>query len=67
MDWLEGHRALVNCLENIFTCVVDDGKMQVIKRIYRHVLLQNLSSTFKESSKEGLLVIFHQAERSYKK
>lgn len=37
MDWLEIHRAKVDCYDKIVECINDEGKFQVIKGILKPI------------------------------
>lgn len=51
---IEGHKALVNCLEKIVTCVTHDRKNQIIKGIYRPASLPQISTLhLKKEAKKG--------------
>ena len=39
VDWLEKHRAILNCFEKTFTCLDEKGETVIVKGIPRKVLL----------------------------
>ena len=44
MDWLEAHRAIINCLDKTFTCIHGQGNIsQFIKGIYKLVTIRQIS------------------------
>jgi hypothetical protein len=44
MDWLEAHRALVDCFKKRVLCVNDEGRLVEIQGVRRKVLLRFIST-----------------------
>ena len=44
MDWLESHHAILDCRDNIISCLNDDGLQVEVKGIPRHVSLRKISA-----------------------
>ena len=37
MDWLESHKAIIDCLHKSFDCMNEEGKIHTVKGIYKPI------------------------------
>ena len=44
MDWIEEHKAVLNCFDKTFTCIDDNGNNIKVKGIPRKVTLREISA-----------------------
>ena len=44
MDWLESHRAILDCHGKTITCLNDEGQQVVVKGILRPISLRKISA-----------------------
>ena len=44
MDWLEAHRAKLDCYNNTFECLDEDGNLKVVKDIPKVISNRNISA-----------------------
>ena len=42
MDWLEGHKVILNCLDKTFTCVDDKWNCNMIIGVPKNILVRNI-------------------------
>ena len=44
MDWLEAHRVNLNCYNNTFECLDEEGNLRVVKGISKMIYVRNISA-----------------------
>ena len=44
MDWLEAHRVRLNCYNNTFECLDEEGNLKVVKGIPKVISIRNISA-----------------------
>lgn len=54
MDWLEAHRAIVDCFNKSFVCIDDDQNVRIVQGIPKEVKAREISAMkLKNNSSKG--------------